>query len=106
LPSDVLYLVQKVTKRNQMNLLMMKTDTLKYFTLKLIQAIPNMPNPVTETEVNNFLESKLNMQIGTIDITIEHFSILCLKSGPKILSILIHKPLARDVDRILDLTIL
>jgi len=75
-------------------------------TLKLIQAIPNMPNPVTETEVNNFLESKLNMQIGTIDITIEHFSILCLKSGPKILSILIHKPLARDVDRILDLTIL
>jgi hypothetical protein len=89
-----------------MNLLMMKTDTLKYFTLKLIQAIPNMPNPVTETEVNNFLESKLNMQIGTIDITIEHFSILCLKSGPKILSILIHKPLARDVDRILDLTIL
>jgi hypothetical protein len=71
-----------------------------------IEAIPNMPNPVTETEVNNFLESKLNMQIGTIDITIEHFSILCLKSGPKILSILIHKPLARDFDRILDLTIL
>ena len=26
-----------------------------------------MPNTVTETEVNNFLESKLNMQIATID---------------------------------------
>ena len=26
-----------------------------------------MPNPVTETEVNNILESKLNMQIATID---------------------------------------
>jgi len=36
-------------------------------TLKLIQAIPGMPNPVTETEVNNILESKLNMQIATID---------------------------------------
>jgi general stress protein 26 len=36
-------------------------------TLKLIQAIPNMPNPITETEVNNFLESKLNMQIASID---------------------------------------
>jgi uncharacterized pyridoxamine 5'-phosphate oxidase family protein len=36
-------------------------------TLKLIQAIPGMPNPVTETEVNNILESKLNMQISTID---------------------------------------
>ena len=29
--------------------------------------MPSMPNPVTETEVNNFLESKLNMQIATID---------------------------------------
>ena len=36
-------------------------------TLKLIQAIPNMPNPITETEVNNFLESKLNMHIASID---------------------------------------
>jgi general stress protein 26 len=36
-------------------------------TLKLIQAIPGMPNTVTETEVNNFLESRLNMQIATID---------------------------------------
>jgi uncharacterized pyridoxamine 5'-phosphate oxidase family protein len=35
--------------------------------LKVIQAIPNMPNPVTETEVINFLASKLNIQIGTID---------------------------------------
>jgi hypothetical protein len=26
-----------------------------------------MPNPVTETEVNNILESKLKMQIATID---------------------------------------
>jgi len=26
-----------------------------------------MPKPVTETEVNNFLESKLNIQIATID---------------------------------------
>jgi general stress protein 26 len=26
-----------------------------------------MPQPVTETEVRNFLESKLNMQIATID---------------------------------------
>jgi nitroimidazol reductase NimA-like FMN-containing flavoprotein (pyridoxamine 5'-phosphate oxidase superfamily) len=26
-----------------------------------------MPIPVTETEVNNFLESKLNIQIATID---------------------------------------
>jgi general stress protein 26 len=35
--------------------------------LKVKQAIPNMPNPVTETEVRNILESKLNMQIATID---------------------------------------
>ena len=26
-----------------------------------------MPKPVSETEVNNFLESKLNIQIATID---------------------------------------
>ena len=35
--------------------------------MKLIQAIPGMPSTVTETEVNNFLESRLNMQIATID---------------------------------------
>jgi general stress protein 26 len=35
--------------------------------LKVIQAIPSMPKPVTETEVNDFLESKLNIQIATID---------------------------------------
>ena len=36
-------------------------------TLKLIQALPGMPKPVTETEVNNLLQSKLNIQIATID---------------------------------------
>ncbi|NAL77831.1 pyridoxamine 5'-phosphate oxidase family protein [Nitrososphaera sp. AFS] len=35
--------------------------------MKVIQAIPNMPNPVTEKEVINFLASKLNIQIATID---------------------------------------
>jgi general stress protein 26 len=36
-------------------------------TLKVIQALPGMPKPVTETEVNNFLQSKLNIEIATID---------------------------------------
>jgi general stress protein 26 len=37
-------------------------------TVKVIQAIPGMPKPVTEIEVNNFLlQSKLNIQIATID---------------------------------------
>jgi general stress protein 26 len=36
-------------------------------TLKVIQAIPGMPKHVTENEVNNFLQSKLNIQIATID---------------------------------------
>ena len=35
--------------------------------LKVIQAIPNMANPVTETEVINFLASKINIQLATID---------------------------------------
>ena len=35
--------------------------------MKVIQAIPGMPNPVTETEVKDILESKLNMQIATTD---------------------------------------
>jgi general stress protein 26 len=35
--------------------------------MKVIQAIPNMPNPVTEKEVINFLASKLNIQVATID---------------------------------------
>ena len=35
--------------------------------MKVIQAIPSISKPVTETEVNNFLESKLNIQIATID---------------------------------------
>jgi general stress protein 26 len=37
-------------------------------TVKVIQALPGMPKPVTETEINNFLlQSKLNIQIATID---------------------------------------
>jgi general stress protein 26 len=36
-------------------------------TLKLIQALPGMPRPVTETEVNSFLQAKLNLQFATID---------------------------------------
>jgi general stress protein 26 len=36
-------------------------------TLKVIQALPGMPKTVTESEVNNFLQSKLNIQIATID---------------------------------------
>ncbi len=36
-------------------------------TLKVIQALPDMPKPVTEIEVNNFLQSKLNIQTATID---------------------------------------
>jgi general stress protein 26 len=36
-------------------------------TLKVIQALPGMPKAVTESEVNNFLQSKLNIQIATID---------------------------------------
>lgn len=36
-------------------------------TMKVIQAIPSMPKPVTESEITKFLESKLNLQIATID---------------------------------------
>jgi PPOX class probable F420-dependent enzyme len=35
--------------------------------MKVIQALPGMPNPVTEAEVDRFLESKLNIQLATID---------------------------------------
>ncbi len=35
--------------------------------MKIIQTFPNMPNPVTGAEVNKFLESKLNLQLATID---------------------------------------
>ena len=35
--------------------------------MKAIQAIPSMRTPVTETEVANFLQSKLNIQLATID---------------------------------------
>jgi hypothetical protein len=48
-------------------LAMFKSNVDVWRTLKIIQAIPNTPKPVTETEVNNFLESKLNIQIATID---------------------------------------
>ncbi|HEX9677181.1 pyridoxamine 5'-phosphate oxidase family protein [Nitrososphaera sp.] len=35
--------------------------------MHLIQAIPGMPKPVTEAEVNGFLQARLNMQLATID---------------------------------------
>jgi general stress protein 26 len=35
--------------------------------MKVIQALPGMPKPVTEGEVEAFLQSKLNMQLATID---------------------------------------
>lgn len=35
--------------------------------MRVIQAIPSMPKPVTEGEVENFLQRKLNMQLATID---------------------------------------
>lgn len=35
--------------------------------MKVIQAIPSMPRTVTEEEVENFLQRKLNMQLATID---------------------------------------
>jgi general stress protein 26 len=37
------------------------------YVMKLIQALPGMPNPVTEPEVINILNKKLNLQIATID---------------------------------------
>lgn len=35
--------------------------------MKVIQALPGMPKPVTDDEVGKFLESKLNMQLATLD---------------------------------------
>jgi nitroimidazol reductase NimA-like FMN-containing flavoprotein (pyridoxamine 5'-phosphate oxidase superfamily) len=35
--------------------------------LKVVQALPTKQNPVTEEEINRFLESKLNIQLATID---------------------------------------
>jgi general stress protein 26 len=35
--------------------------------MKLVQAMPGIPNPITEAEVEKFLESKLNIQLATID---------------------------------------
>ena len=45
----------------------LKSDRILPCTLKLIQALPGIPNKVTEKEVNRFLESKLNLQFATID---------------------------------------
>jgi general stress protein 26 len=35
--------------------------------VKVIQTLPDMPKPVTDDEVSKFLESKLNMQLATLD---------------------------------------
>lgn len=35
--------------------------------MKVIQAIPSMPKPVTEGEVESFLQKKLNLQLATLD---------------------------------------
>ena len=35
--------------------------------MKVIQALPCMPKPVTDDEVGKFLESKLNIQLATLD---------------------------------------
>ncbi len=35
--------------------------------MKVVQALPDMPKPVTEEEVDRFLQNKLNMQLATID---------------------------------------
>jgi len=35
--------------------------------MKLLQAIPGMPNPVSQAEVEKLLESKLNIQLATLD---------------------------------------
>ena len=45
----------------------LKSDRILPCTLKLIQALPGITNKVTEEEVNTFLESKLNLQLATID---------------------------------------
>lgn len=37
------------------------------YILKLIQSLPGMSKKVTEEEVNSFLQSKLNLQLATID---------------------------------------
>lgn len=38
-----------------------------WYVLKIIQALPNISKHVTETDITNFLEYKLNLQIATID---------------------------------------
>ena len=45
----------------------LKSNRIFEYTLKLIQSLPDMPNKVTEEEVNSFLETKLNMQFATVD---------------------------------------
>jgi len=47
--------------------LMLISASFLFVILKVIQAIPIIPNPVTETEVISFLASKLNIQIATIE---------------------------------------
>ena len=34
---------------------------------RVIQAIPGMPKPVTEAEIHGLLQSRLNMQLATVD---------------------------------------
>lgn len=35
--------------------------------MKVIQAVPGMPSAVTSSEVEEFLKSRLNLQLGTVD---------------------------------------
>jgi general stress protein 26 len=44
-----------------------KSLRLQHMAPKLIQAMPGMSKPVTEAEVERFLESKLNLQLATLD---------------------------------------
>jgi hypothetical protein len=44
-----------------------KSDIDDLSALKIIQAIPQHLTPINETEVNQFLQSKLNLQVATID---------------------------------------
>jgi general stress protein 26 len=44
-----------------------KSDIDDLSALKIIQAIPQHLTPINETELNQFLQSKLNLQVATID---------------------------------------
>jgi general stress protein 26 len=35
--------------------------------MKIIQAVPGMPEPVTNQEIEEFLQNKLNLQLATVD---------------------------------------